>query len=176
MRSVRSIVFVVGTILAWDVGAQTASAAPPNQPLHVVKDCSEFAGLIPSFCTVRSSSLDALGADTVVWYNGPVVASTYFMSSHVLLDAHDGSTASGYCMFDYSKSTAFSTESIGMCSFWGGTGTLAGFNAMVGVTVDASGLWMWDGTYAFSEDAKDPPPTIGGSETVHFTRDARRWL
>ena len=174
MRPIRMVVLVAGAILALSLGAPTVMAAEDPQPVHMVKDCSTFAGTIPSLCTIRSSTLGEIGIETEVWYNGPVLTNQAFLSSKVLLDAHNGDTATGYCMFDYSKSTGFSDKPIGMCTFWGGTGRLAGFNAVVGVTIDDTDLWHWDGTYRFS-DATDPP-AIGDAETVHLTRDSRRHL
>jgi len=59
----------------------------------------------------------------------------------VLIDAGVGNTATGTCIVDLSGTP------LGMCSFLEGSGTLAGFQAIATVTMDASGSWHWDGSY-----------------------------
>ena len=39
----------------------------------------------------------------------------------------------------------FAAGPAGMCSFNGGDGALAGFRAIVKVTVDMDGIWHWEG-------------------------------
>ena len=63
----------------------------------------------------------------------------------------------------------------GMCTFWAGSGTLAGFNAIVDVTLDPdSGRFHWDGTYLFTPVRTDvlrlPDLTLGGFRTDRSTR------
>ena len=77
-----------------------------------------------------------------VFYYRPVISNPAFLSSSVVLDAGDGNTAIGYCNVDRGAS-----RKRGMCTFWAGSGTLAGFQAIVTVTVDAEKLWHWQGSY-----------------------------
>src|SRR5262245_46487039 len=63
-RSVRSVLAVATTILAFGAIAQTASAADEIKPLSISKECSQYTGGTPSFCTITESSLDSIPAGT----------------------------------------------------------------------------------------------------------------
>ena len=153
MRSIRIVLVVAAVVTALAALAPSALAAPNPTEIHIVKDCSEYTGEKPSLCTISASDLAALPAGTKVWYQGPVLTNTSFLSSNVLLDTGNGSTATGYCIFD-----ARATESVGLCTFWQGTGALTGFTAILHVTVDAQGEWHWDGEYYFAADTTADPP------------------
>lgn len=118
-----------------------AEDAAKLQPLKVAKECSEYAGTLPSFCTITESSLAAIPKGTRVLYYGPVTNNPNFSSNNVVLDAGSGSTAVGNCIVDFGAGPK------GMCAFYGGSGELLGFEAVVQVTVDAAGIWHWDGGY-----------------------------
>lgn len=143
MRILRSCFVAAATILALSLLAPVASADDPMLPMHLVKDCSHFTGEVPSMCTISSSDLAAIPVGTIVWYTGPVVNNVYFLSSSVTLDDGNGSTATGYCIFD----ARASRDQTGLCTFWLGTGKLAGFTAIADVTIDGTGLFHWDGDY-----------------------------
>ena len=146
MHPIRSLLAVTGAILAFAVLAPPASQAAPTAfaPLTVSKECSEFTGSVPSFCTIIDSNFQAL-IKTHVRYYGPALGSNgQFVSSTVVLDAGPGSgsnagTALGHCIVYIAAGPA------GMCSFNGGDGALAGFRAIVKVTVDMDGIWHWEG-------------------------------
>ena len=53
-----------------------------------------------------------------------------------------GYSAVGYCVTYDSASPP-----LGTCAFHAGSGTLAGFQAVVTVTVDDKQIWHWDGGY-----------------------------
>ncbi|MDO8485798.1 MAG: hypothetical protein Q7S35_12730 [Candidatus Limnocylindrales bacterium] len=142
MRSGRGLLVVAGAILALTVFAISVSASSSPHALHITKDCSKFTGVAPTYCTIAASNLGAIRAKAKVWYNGPVLNNSYFLSSNVVIDTWHGNTATGYCNFDAETSD-------GICTFWKGTGTLTGFHAVVHVTVDSKGLFHWDGTYYF---------------------------
>jgi hypothetical protein len=112
-------------------------------PFHLAKDCSHFSGNIPSECTISASDLAAIPIGTAVWYTGPVVNNVYFLSSSVTLDDGNGSTATGYCMFD----ARAAHDQTGLCTFWAGTGKLAEFTAIANVTIDSVGIFHLDGDY-----------------------------
>jgi hypothetical protein len=153
MRSIRILLVVacVGTALA--ALAPAVLAAPNPTEIHLVKDCSTYTGEKPSLCTISESDMAALLVGTKVWYQGPVLTNTYFLSSNVLLDAGNGSTATGYCIFD-----ARATESAGMCTFWEGTGALTGFTAILHVSIDGQGEWHMDGVYYLAGAASGHTP------------------
>jgi hypothetical protein len=73
MRSLRSALVVTGTIAAPAVLAPWVSADPTLQPFHLTTECSDFAGRIPSFCTVTSANVAAISARAKVFYLGPVL-------------------------------------------------------------------------------------------------------
>jgi hypothetical protein len=84
----------------------------------------------------------ALKKGTKVLYYGPVNDSPAFSSSNVVLDNGAGDTAVGNCIVDNGAGPK------GMCAFYAGSGSLAGFTAIVQVTVDAKQIWHWEGSYA----------------------------
>lgn len=123
--------------------APTATAADTTgTPIHLVKDCSTFTAEIPSYCTISSSDHPAIPVGATVKYLGPLLDNPHFLSSNVVVDDAHGNTATGYCIFDGRP-----TEERGFCTFWAGTGSLAGFTAITKVTIDATGEWHLDGEY-----------------------------
>jgi hypothetical protein len=140
---------VAGTILAVAALAPLVSASSAFRPFHLTKECSEFAGSVPSFCTVTSANVAAIPAGSKVFYLGPELGDATtdpnFMSANALITDGHGNTASGYCIVLASN--------VGMCAFREGTGTLTGFHASANVTVDPTGIWHWDGTYLLDRHA-----------------------
>jgi hypothetical protein len=142
MRSARGLALVAGAVVALSAFAIGASASSSPHALHITKDCSTYDGVTPTYCTVTSSSLKAIPVHAKIWYKGPILTNAFFLSSNMLIDAWHGNTTTGYCNFDAQTAD-------GICAFWKGTGTLTGFHAVVHVTIDAKGVWHWDGTYYF---------------------------
>ncbi|MES2209587.1 MAG: hypothetical protein V4515_05305 [Chloroflexota bacterium] len=174
MRSRRTVLLVASAILAnailvLGVLVPTASANSTPSPLHLVKNCGTFNGGPSSYCTITVSDLDVLPPGTRILYTGPILDNTYFLSSNVTADAGPGGTATGYCIFDGKTST-------GLCTFWAGTGSLAGFNAIVDVTVDALGLFHLDGMYYFADPATPPDTSTEDVVRVPLTRVSQRPL
>lgn len=135
----RLLILSAGAILAL---ASVASAAPDMQPLKISKECSQFTGETPTFCTITESSLPAIPVGTKILYYGPVTGSPYFGSSTAVIAVGNGDSALGYCV-TYDTASPPS----GTCAFHAGSGTLAGFQAVVKVTVDDKQIWHWDGGY-----------------------------
>jgi hypothetical protein len=119
-----------------------AFAAPTMTPLKIAKECSQYSGEIPSFCTIVESNLAAIPPGTKIFYYGPVTGSPYFVSSNAVLAVAPGDSAVGYCV---SYDAADPPE--GTCAFHAGSGSLAGFQAIVKVTVDDKQIWHWEGGY-----------------------------
>ena len=135
----RLLIVSVGAILALN---SAASAAPAMESLKIAKECSQYSGEIPSFCTVTESNLAAIPKGTKIFYYGPVTNSPLFSSSAVVLAVGPGDSAVGHCIvYDTAK------PPLGLCAFNAGSGTLAGFQAIVKVTVDDKQIWHWDGGY-----------------------------
>jgi hypothetical protein len=118
----------------------TMPVDPNATPIHLVKDCSTFTGEIPSYCSISSSDYAPIPVGAKVNYLGPLLINPHFLSSNVVIDDARGNTATGFCTFD-----ARPAEQRGLCTFWGGTGALAGFTAIFVVTIDATGEWHLDG-------------------------------
>jgi hypothetical protein len=131
--------------------APTTPATAGATQIHLVKDCSTFTTLIPSYCEISASDFAAIPVGAKVNYLGPLLDDPNFLSSNVLIDDAHGSTATGYCIFD-----ARPTESRGFCAFSSGTGALAGFVALFKVSIDALGEWHLDGESYGSSPAPQP--------------------
>jgi hypothetical protein len=150
MRLVRGLYAIAGTFLLLAVLVPSASAGTTLLPLHITKECSEFTGDVPSFCTITGSNLAAIPVGTKVFYFGPVLTDPNFMSSVTVIRAGHGNRARGYCSLIV---TDPGVDEHGICNFWKGTGTLAGFHASVDYMIDSSGVLHWDGTYHFDASA-----------------------
>ena len=154
MRTARRLLIVGAMVAATALGSAASAQSPePGSPappaggmdeLHLAKECSSMTGQIGDHCTFTSSNIDAIPVGATAIYFGPVLGPA-FISSSVLIDAGDGATATGYCSVDLSGTP------LGMCSFVGGSGSLAGFGAVLTVTVDEAGTWYWDGTYRIGQ-------------------------
>ena len=135
----RLLILSAGAMLAL---TSVASAESAMQPLKISKECSQYTGETPSFCTITESSLAAIPVGTKILYYGPVTSSPLFGSSTAVIAVGNGDSAVGYCV-------VYNTASppLGTCAFHAGSGTLAGFQAIVKVTVDDKQIWHWDGGY-----------------------------
>ena len=87
-------------------------------------------------------NLAAIPAGSRIYYYGPVISSPVFTSSSAIVVVGNGDTAVGYCVvYDSARPLQ------GNCAFHAGSGTLAGFQAIVAVTVDDRSIYHWDGGY-----------------------------
>src|SRR6185295_17811827 len=144
MQSIRSLLAITGAILGFAILAPPASLAAPTPfaPLTVEKECSDFTGGIPSFCTIIDSNFRALRKAAVRYYGPELGGNGQFVSSTAILDAGPGSgsnagTSLGHCIVYVTAPGG----PAGQCSFNGGDGALEGFRAIVKVTVDMDGIW-----------------------------------
>lgn len=111
--------------------------------LKVAKECSKFTAHVGDFCTITESDLAAIPVGAKVFYFGPVLGPV-ILSTDVVLDAGDGNLALGYCNVELAKAA-------GTCTFRAGSGTLAGFQSIVTLTIDGTGLFHWDGGYVMAQ-------------------------
>ena len=116
MLSVRKLGAVTSTILAVSVLASPASQAAPTDfaPLTVKKECSDFAGGVPRFCTIIASSFRALKKVKVLYYSPHLGSNGQFLSSDVVLDDGPRGTAIGHCIVYFAAGPA------GICTFTAG--------------------------------------------------------
>jgi hypothetical protein len=141
----RSFILLVAVIAAGVVPAVgSAHATPRNGALHLTKECSQYDGQAGSFCTITSSNIPQIKPGMRVVYlqafgqNG--------LDSDIVLSRGHGSAAFGHVVLN--STTSRVTVS-------GGTGAFAGFHADADVSVDAAGVWHWEGTYSFASLADD---------------------
>ena len=141
MRNISLLGRPAGAALWLAVLALPVAAGSALQPLKVSKECGQYTGRVPSFCTITESNLQAIKAGSKILYYGPVANNPAFSSNNVVLDDGAGNTAAGNCIVDFAGGPE------GLCAFYGGNGTLAGFQAIVKVTKDAKQIWHWEGGY-----------------------------
>jgi hypothetical protein len=141
MPSKRIVLVMAATILLQAGLAPGVAASPRSGDLHVTKECSEYTGQAGSFCTFTSSNIKAIQpGDRIVYAHAAGPAS---LDTDVVIVAGPGNIAAGHCTLVFASLP-------GLCTFSGGTGTFTHFHASVAVSVDATGLWHWEGTYGFS--------------------------
>lgn len=144
MRSVRRLAAVAATILALTVLVPSVAAvAPHSGDLYLTKDCSTepYAGAAGDYCTF-TSTFDAITSGSKIYYSSAADFGTGILSSDVVIVVGRGTTATGHC-------TLVIAALPGQCSFWKGTGRLAGFHALVSVSTKDGVNWAWDGTYGY---------------------------
>jgi hypothetical protein len=124
--------------------AGTTGSSPRSGALHVTKECSEYNGLAGAFCTITSSNIPQIKRGMRVVYLQPLGPNG--LDSDIVLSRGHGSAASGHVVLN--ATTRRVTIS-------GGTGAFVTFQADVDVSVDAAGVWYWDGTYSFASGAGD---------------------
>jgi len=141
-----------GAVLAPVTTSVSASFARSGF-LQIEKECSEYNGQPGQFCTITSSNLSEITRGARVIYTQPWNIPAGVLDSNVLLDAGDGSRATGRCMLDFATG-------LGLCTFSDGTGRFAGFQARIDVTPPsyAGDDWHWRGTYRFSREDLTRPP------------------
>ena len=124
--------------------AGTTGSSPRSGALHVTKECSEYNGLAGAFCTITSSNIPQIKAGMRVVYLQPLGQNG--LDSDIVLSRGHGSAAFGHVVLNATTSRV---------TFSSGRGAFVGFQADVAVSVDAAGVWYWDGTYSFASGAGD---------------------
>ena len=116
-------------------------AAAENTALKLIKECSKHDGKPGAFCTITDSDFAAIPVGSKIFYYGPVIGPA-ILNSAIVIDAGEGNTAIGNCSVDLQKNW-------GTCTFWAGSGTLRGFQAIVALSpVDGKpASFHWDGFY-----------------------------
>lgn len=137
----RQVMFaVIAAILSSVTLVPIAAASSRAGALHLEKECSEYAGQAGGFCTFTASNIGAIEpGDRVVYIDA---ATPTGLDTDVRIVADRGNVAFGHCTLVFAALP-------GTCWFAGGTGTFKHFQAVASVSVDATGLWHWDGSYRF---------------------------
>jgi hypothetical protein len=126
--------------------APATSATPRSGDLVVAKECSGFVPTNnPPYCTITSSSLQALPAGSRIFYLDPSGLGVPTGGAVVLDPPSPGN--------NHALGTCFLGDTPMHCEFSGGTGVFTWFHASVVVTVTDQGtpneLWHWAGTFSF---------------------------
>ena len=137
-RMVLVTTLTVGLLAALASGV---AASPRTGDLHVTKECSQYNGQAGSFCTFTSSNIRAIKPGDRIVYAQP--AGPDSLDTDVVIVAGPGNIAAGHCTLVFASLP-------GRCTFSGGTGNFTHFHASAAVSVDANGLWHWEGTFSFS--------------------------
>ncbi len=140
MLSKRIVLMMSAAGLVLAGVAPTVAASPRSGDLRVAKECSEYTGEAGSFCTFTSSNVKAIKpGDRIVYAQAAGPGS---LDTDVAIVTGPGNIAAGHCTLVFASLP-------GRCTFSGGTGKFTHFRASVAVSVDATGLWHWEGTYSF---------------------------
>ena len=134
----RLLILSAGAILAL---TSVASGAPDTQPLKIAKECSEFTGKTPSFCTITESNFEAIPKGTKIFYHQPTNGAPIFTDTLAIITTDSGTVVGRCITYDVA------TPPTGTCAFTSGSGKLEGFQAVVNVSVDDKQIWHWDGAY-----------------------------
>jgi hypothetical protein len=130
--------------LALSTGAVPLSATPEKgRKLHITKECTEYNGNAGDWCTVTVSNVGRLPVGTKILYSQAFGVPAGLLDSNVVIDAGGGNRAVGRCTLD-------GATGLGLCTFYDGTGQLAGFEARVDVTCPPGPECDWDGTYGIN--------------------------
>jgi hypothetical protein len=141
----RILALIVAVVVAGLLAA-AGSATEWSAALHVTKECSQYDGTAGSFCTITSSNVSAIKPGMRVVYLG--APGTGVLDTDIVVSFGHGSAAYGHVVLDL-------TTAQGWVTLAGGTGTFAGFQAHAVVSVDAHGVWHWDGTYRYTRTGHD---------------------
>lgn len=145
----KRILALISSVVAAAVLATAGTAMqakPRSGPLHVTKECSQYDGSAGSFCTITSSNISAIKPGMRVVYRQPLGDGV--LDTDIVLSSGRGPAAFGHVVLDLATAQ-------GRVTLSGGTGKFRGFHADVAVSVDASGVWHWDGTYSFTRRDDD---------------------
>ena len=132
---------VAAGVFAVASSAGTTDSSPRSGALHVTKECSEYNRLAGGFCTITSSNIPQIKPGMRVVYLQPLGQNG--LDSDIVLSRGHGSAAFGHVVLNATTRRV---------TFSGGRGAFVGFQADVAVSVDAAGVWYWDGTYSFGRD------------------------
>ena len=142
MHSRRLLLLLTAATLLSLIGAAPVTALSPRTgDLQIAKECSAYTGQAGSFCTFTASNIKQIQPGDRIVYAAAAGAAS--LDTDVVIVAGPGNVARGHCTLVFASLP-------GRCTFSGGTGVFTHFHATVDVSLDATGLWHWDGTYRFS--------------------------
>jgi len=139
MKRIIGLILVAALAGALAVASQarTSASSSRTRGLHITKECSAYQGEPGQYCTIVSSNVEAIPAQSKVFYFEAAGADG--LDSDLALYAGPGNAALGHVTLP---------GNTGVITFRGGSGDFRGFRARAVVTFDGE-LWHWDGTYRF---------------------------
>jgi len=138
MNRTLALVFAV---VAAGIVATAGSATPRSGTLHVTKECSQYQGRAGEFCTITSSSINAIKPGSKVFYAS--AAALGALDSDLVIDGPGNNNAFGHVVLNLSTLSGTVTLS-------GGTGVFSHFHAgPITVACPAFPACSWDGPYSF---------------------------
>jgi hypothetical protein len=138
MNRTLALVFAV---VAAGIVATAGSATPRSGTLHVTKECSQYQGHAGEFCTITSSSINAIKPGSKVFYAS--AAALGALDSDLVIDGPGNNNAFGHVVLNLSTLS-------GTVTFSGGTGEFSHFRAgPITVACPAFPACSWDGPYSF---------------------------
>jgi hypothetical protein len=139
----KLIVLVAAVALVLPLAAVSATSKRSGV-LHVTKNCKDYNGAAGDFCTITTSNLKAIKAESRVVYASAIGDPTPgFLDSDLVLDGPGNNNAYGHVVLDVSTFT-------GVVTFSGGTGVFRHFHAgPLAVACAAFPDCTWDGPYSF---------------------------
>lgn len=143
MHLKRLLLLLGATALCLATLAPAVSASPRSGDLAVTKNCATYAGAAGDFCTITSSSLNAIKVGSRVYYLQAADFGTLTLSSDIIIDGPGSNTVYGHVTLDL-------TTGLGTVTISGGTGVFSGFHASVAVSPLGGPEFAWEGTYSFS--------------------------
>ena len=167
MTNIKAIFGLLVAAVAAGAFAVATSAgytgsSPRSGALHVTKECSEYAFAAGSFCTIRSSNLNAIKGDSrVVYASAPGDPTPGLLDSDLVIDGPGNNNAHGHVVLDLETFT-------GVVTFAGGTGRfpqISGLRVQFhcnGTTPVVDGIWKTPG------GASDPGTLVGPADTIRF--------
>ena len=152
--------FVVGGLIAGaailtlsvSTGVGPVSASERSGRFRGTKDCTAYHLQAADSCEIATSNLAKIPVGSKFFYMTDQTATVLpipggrvsFIDSNVVLDDGHGNRAVGRCTLDL-------VTNLGLCTFWDGTGELAGFEARINVSCPPADAPVCSlrGTYSF---------------------------
>ena len=138
------LALVTAGALAVASSAGNTGSSPRSGELHVTKNCRDYNLAAGSFCTITSSSLNAIKAGSRIVYASAADLTAGVLDSDLVIDGPGNNNAFGHVVLDLSTLS-------GVVTLSGGTGKFTHFHAgPITVACPAFPDCSWDGPYSFS--------------------------
>jgi hypothetical protein len=134
---------ISATIVALAALAPAVAAHQRRGDLQVSKNCSSYTGEAGSYCTITSSSINAIKAGSRVYYLQAADWGSMTLDSDIVIDGPGNNNALGHVTLSF-------VTGEGAVTLCGGSGVFRWFEASVDVAPTGGNNFEWDGSYRFS--------------------------